>query len=111
MRPSIRPRTRTGPVRVCTYAALRAVKEETRDTFLGALKEVIHLDGHEASVTASIGVSLFPDDADSVSVLVRNADAAMYQAKDKGRDTYQFFSVDTTPIAFGEPKTGERRSR
>jgi diguanylate cyclase (GGDEF)-like protein len=50
------------------------------------------VEGHEASVTASIGVSLFPDDATDADQLLKNADVAMYRAKDEGRDGYELFS-------------------
>src|SRR6202022_5133741 len=42
-------------------------------------------------VTASIGVSTYPEDGQSAELLIRNADLAMYQAKEKGRSNYQFF--------------------
>ncbi len=44
--------------------------------------------------TASVGISVFPDDADNLDALLRNADIAMYAAKDRGKNTYQFFSED-----------------
>ncbi len=50
------------------------------------------LDRHEAFVTASVGVTVFPDDGDDPHVLMQNADAAMYRAKEHGRDTFQFFT-------------------
>lgn len=50
------------------------------------------LDRHEAFVTASVGVTVFPDDGDDPNVLMQNADAAMYRAKEHGRDTFQFFT-------------------
>ncbi len=49
------------------------------------------IDGREVSVTASIGISMFPEDGIEADSLVKNADAAMYHAKDLGRNNYQFF--------------------
>ena len=50
------------------------------------------LDGHELVVTASVGISIFPDDGTDVITLLRNADAAMYHAKELGRNNSQFYS-------------------
>jgi len=50
------------------------------------------LDSHEMFVTASIGITLFPSDGDTADKLLKNADTAMYHAKEKGRNNYQFFS-------------------
>ncbi len=50
--------------------------------------------GHELFVTGSIGISLFPADGVDANVLVRNADLAMYQAKSRGRNGYQFYSPE-----------------
>jgi diguanylate cyclase (GGDEF)-like protein/PAS domain S-box-containing protein len=52
------------------------------------------LAGHELSVSASIGVSCYPQDGADVDVLLKHADAAMYRAKEMGRNTFQFFSAD-----------------
>ncbi len=49
------------------------------------------LDGQKISITASIGISIFPTDGESVEVLLKNADSAMYYAKGKGRNNYQFY--------------------
>lgn len=46
--------------------------------------------GHEVFVSTSIGISLYPDDANTVTELIQYADLAMYQAKQDGRNTYQF---------------------
>lgn len=54
-------------------------------------KPVIHR-GHEFVITSSIGISIYPDDADNVEDLLKNADVAMYQAKDAGRDSVRFYS-------------------
>jgi diguanylate cyclase (GGDEF)-like protein/PAS domain S-box-containing protein len=58
---------------------------------LQALAEVHSIEGHELHVTASIGVSVYPDDGQDAETLVKNADAAMYDAKKSGRRNYQFY--------------------
>jgi diguanylate cyclase (GGDEF)-like protein len=61
---------------------------------LDELSQKIHVDGHEVVLTASIGVALIPDDADNVIDAIRNADAAMYHAKQNGGNTYGFYAPD-----------------
>ncbi|MBN2398547.1 MAG: EAL domain-containing protein [Deltaproteobacteria bacterium] len=56
-----------------------------------AIPATYDCDGHEVSVTTSIGISVFPQDGRSAEVLLKNADSAMYQAKDSGRNNYQFY--------------------
>jgi diguanylate cyclase (GGDEF)-like protein len=50
--------------------------------------------GHQLHVTFSIGISFYPDDGKDLETVARNADAAMYQAKEKGRNTYQIFTKE-----------------
>ncbi|MBC7705687.1 MAG: EAL domain-containing protein [Rhodoferax sp.] len=59
-----------------------------------AMAEPFYIDGHVLHITASIGVSVYPDNSTDVDTLVRNADIAMYQAKQSGRNNYQLFSED-----------------
>jgi diguanylate cyclase (GGDEF)-like protein/PAS domain S-box-containing protein len=49
------------------------------------------IDNQDLHVTASIGVSVYPDDGPDAETLIKNADTAMYQAKENGRQSYQFF--------------------
>ena len=68
---------------------------------LVAMREPFVLLGQGLQVTASIGVSLAPSDAVEVDVLIANADAAMYRAKENGRDTYELFTPDLSARAAG----------
>jgi diguanylate cyclase len=59
-----------------------------------ALREPFVLDSRELYVTASIGISLFPDDGTDAESLLRNSDIAMYRVKDGGRDGHQLFRAE-----------------
>jgi diguanylate cyclase (GGDEF)-like protein len=64
------------------------------EKILQALAAPHRIDGNEFYITASIGISLFPHDGENAESLIRCADTAMYHAKDKGRNNYQFFTED-----------------
>lgn len=61
---------------------------------LAELTKPFEISGHELTVTASIGISHYPNDATDVQHLLKHADSAMYQAKDAGRNTARFFTSD-----------------
>jgi diguanylate cyclase (GGDEF)-like protein/PAS domain S-box-containing protein len=61
---------------------------------IDVLRQPFDLDGKETYVSASVGITLYPADSDSAEALVMNADAAMYRAKERGRNNYQYFTRD-----------------
>lgn len=63
------------------------------------ISQPFQLDGHELKITPSIGITVYPDDGVDIDSLIRNADAAMYHAKESGRDNYQFFYHDMSASA------------
>ncbi|MBY0578326.1 MAG: EAL domain-containing protein [Burkholderiales bacterium] len=65
-----------------------------------SMGEAHSIAGHQLVVSFSIGISMYPDDGQSSEVLIRNADAAMYHAKDAGRNNFQFFSQEMNSEAF-----------
>ncbi|MBD2252310.1 EAL domain-containing protein [Nostoc parmelioides] len=67
-----------------TQAACRILK---------ALEEVFHLDGHELYVSASLGIALLDQHSPDAEALIKHADAALYHAKDEGRNNYQFYTT------------------
>jgi diguanylate cyclase (GGDEF)-like protein/PAS domain S-box-containing protein len=66
---------------------------------IAALAEPFDIEGHRIHVTASIGISIYPDDGDSSETLLKNADTAMYRAKEHGRDAYQFYTQEMSQRA------------
>jgi diguanylate cyclase (GGDEF)-like protein/PAS domain S-box-containing protein len=71
-----------------------AVPAEIAQKILFSIKDPISIANHELFITASIGIAVYPDDGDNVDVLTRHADAAMYHAKNSGRNNYQFFTKE-----------------
>jgi diguanylate cyclase (GGDEF)-like protein/PAS domain S-box-containing protein len=63
------------------------------EKILESLRLPLQLHEHELKVTASLGISVYPEDGRDPETLVRNADAAMYRAKEQGRDNYQLCSA------------------
>ncbi len=61
---------------------------------LKGLREPFQIEGHELVITSSIGISFYPNDGEQAESLMKNADSAMYRAKDQGRNKYQFYSSD-----------------
>ncbi len=57
-------------------------------------KTPFNLGGHNIHLGASIGIALYPNDGDNPDTLIRNADTAMYHAKEQGRNNYQFFTTE-----------------
>ncbi|WP_457748627.1 EAL domain-containing protein [Sulfurimonas sp.] len=69
------------------------------DTILIKMKKPFHVKNIEIFTTFSIGITLYPQDAMQASQLLRNAETAMYKAKDSGKNTYQFYDKQMTELA------------
>ena len=59
-----------------------------------SISEPVAVDGHELTVSASIGIGLYPRDGQDVTSLLKNADTAMYRAKDAGRNSFRFYTQE-----------------
>jgi EAL domain-containing protein (putative c-di-GMP-specific phosphodiesterase class I) len=67
---------------------------------LSALVQPMIMQGQECRVTASIGICMYPADAQDEKALMKNADIAMYRAKEEGKNTYKFYSEETNVHSF-----------
>ncbi len=73
--------------------------EDVAQKILLRLSEPFHLDGEHIYISASIGITLYPNDAGDIDILIKNADQAMYEAKNKGRNRFSFFTASLQEIA------------
>ncbi|UTH74905.1 EAL domain-containing protein [Chromobacterium sp. IIBBL 290-4] len=67
---------------------------------LSELAKPLSLEEHEVFITGSIGISVFPHDGEDARTLLKNADVAMYRAKEAGKNTYQFFDIGMNTQTF-----------
>ncbi|MFC4767854.1 EAL domain-containing protein [Effusibacillus consociatus] len=58
------------------------------------------IQGYELFLTTSIGISVYPNDSDHIEALIKNADTAMYRAKEQGKNNYQMFTPEMKVMAF-----------
>jgi len=66
--------------------------ENIANKIFSFFREPLTIDGHEIHISGSIGITIFPDDADNIDTLQMNADSAMYSAKENGRNCFHYFT-------------------
>lgn len=86
---------------ICLMEAVRSNGEVATlaEEIIAAFEAPFQLGKHELFLSTSVGISLFPDDAQTVVDLMRNADTAMYRAKGTGRGHYHFYTPEMTQAA------------
>lgn len=65
------------------------------EKILGAARKPIHIHDHRAYVSASVGIAIYPTDSSDEKSLMKQADSAMYRAKQQGKNNYQFYAAQT----------------
>ena len=73
---------------------------QVAEKLIAGISEPVPLEGQSLSVSPSIGISMYPRDGSTADTLIKNADAAMYLAKERGRSNYQFFNERLSDAAF-----------
>ncbi|MCH4564210.1 diguanylate cyclase [Halomonas sp. EGI 63088] len=99
---------------VILLAEIRQPEDATKvaEKLLAVLGRPYRIHGHELLITLSIGISLYPDDADDADTLMHNADTAMYHTKRNGRNGHYCFTdeMNTLPIRRRRSEPGLHRS-
>ena len=77
---------------------LNAVKDKAdvsavAEKILSVVREPMEVQGYHLYTTASLGIAMYPEDGEYRNEIIKHADSAMYHAKDKGKDNYQFYTV------------------
>jgi diguanylate cyclase (GGDEF)-like protein/PAS domain S-box-containing protein len=82
------------------------------EKILEALKQPFKMEGRELYCTVSMGISVFPEDGQDAETLVKNADTAMYRAKEQGRDNYQLYTpaMNASAVERLQLESGLRRA-
>jgi diguanylate cyclase (GGDEF)-like protein len=77
---------------------IKSVEETAKlaQRLLEEIKQPYEVGEHQLYVKCSLGIAIYPQDGEDPEVLLKNADAAVYRAKEKGRDRYQFYSATMT---------------
>ena len=71
-----------------------AISAKIASHIIEAVKKPIQVDSHLLSTTASVGIALYPQNGDDANTLVKHADSAMYLAKDKGKNQFQYYTKE-----------------
>jgi diguanylate cyclase (GGDEF)-like protein/PAS domain S-box-containing protein len=79
-----------------------SVISETVRKIQSAIAEPVRLAGHDLRMTSSIGIANYPNDGSDADALLANADAALYRAKDVGRDNFQFYTPELNTKLHGK---------
>ncbi len=82
-----------------SYNPVKNVSELTQ-RLLERISQPINLNQHDIVITASIGISVYPDDGKEALTLLNNANTAMSRAKTQGKNTYQFFTNEMNIVSF-----------
>jgi diguanylate cyclase (GGDEF)-like protein len=95
-----------------SLCSIRSSEEagKVAERILESLARPFEIEGHEIGVTASVGITVAPADGEDVDTLFRNADSAMYHAKEQGRGNYQFYERSMNETAL-QNLTVERELR
>ena len=75
---------------------------------LQGLERPVLIDFNEVAITASVGIATFPEDGEDLDTLMKNADQAMYQAKERGRNTFQHYSEEMHTVALARADIEQR---
>lgn len=70
------------------------------ETLIASLEEPFYIDKYKLYITASIGISIFPNDGEDSEAITKHADSALFKAKDNGRNTYKIFSSSMNTEAY-----------